>query len=193
MYPSKGLHFCVEELESKPESYSKEEETHNEGELSEECDYYNGMIEGKSLVVQPLLAVKGGEDWRRTSIFQTRVSCQGRLCTTTIYGGSSLNIASQEFVEKLNLPLERHPNPFRVAWVNDTSIPVSCCCLVIFLFGKDFEESLWCEVLPIKVSHILHGRPWLFDRRVRHDEYENAYTLICDGLKKKILCPTNFH
>ncbi|RVW26657.1 RNA-directed DNA polymerase-like [Vitis vinifera] len=28
----------------------------------------------------------------------------------------------QELVEKLNLKTERHPNPFRVAWVNDTSI-----------------------------------------------------------------------
>ena len=100
MCPSKGLYFCVEEPESKPESYSKEEETHNEGELSEECDYYDGMTEGHSLVVQPLLAVKGEENWQRTSIFQTCVSCQGRLCTTIIDGGSSFNIASQELVEK---------------------------------------------------------------------------------------------
>ena len=156
----------------------------SKGELSEECDYNDGMTEEHSFVVRPLLAVKGEEDWRRTSIFQTRVSCQGRLCTTIIDGGSSLNISSQELVEKLNLPLERHPNPFRVSWVNDTSIPVSCRCLVTFLFGKDFEESIWCEFLPIKVSHILLGRPWLFDRRVQHDGYENTYTLICDGRKK---------
>ena len=70
---------------------------------------------------------------------------------------------------------------------NDTSISVSCC-LVTFLFGKDFEESVWCEVLPIKVSHILLGRPWLFDRSVQHDGYENTYTLIRDG-RKKILHP----
>ena len=76
-----------------------------------------------------------------------------------IDGGSSLNIALQELVEKLNLKTERHPNPFRVAWVNDTSIPISFHCLVTFLFGKDFEEYVWCEVLPIKVSHTLLGRP----------------------------------
>ena len=105
-----------------------------------------------------------------------------------IDGGSSLNIASQELVEKLNLKTERHPNPFRVAWVNDTSIPVSFRCLVTFLFGKDFEESVWCEVLPIKVSHILLGRPWLFDRKVQHDGYENTYALIHNG-RKKILRP----
>ena len=39
--PTKCLHFCVEELESKLESYLKEEETNNEDELSEECDYYD--------------------------------------------------------------------------------------------------------------------------------------------------------
>ncbi|RVW74853.1 Transposon Ty3-G Gag-Pol polyprotein [Vitis vinifera] len=124
--PTKSLHFCVEEPESELESYPKEEETYNEDEVSEECDYYDGMTEGHSLVVRPLLTVpkvKGEEDWRRTSIFQTRISCQGRLCTMIIDGGSSLNIASQELVEKLNLKTERHPNPFRVAWVNDTSIP----------------------------------------------------------------------
>ena len=41
----------------------KEEETHNEGEHNEECDYYDGMTEGHSLVVRHLLAVKGEEDW----------------------------------------------------------------------------------------------------------------------------------
>ena len=56
-----------------------------------------------------------------------------------IDGDSSLNIALQELVEKLNLKIEMLPNPFRVTWVNDTSILVSFCYLVTFLFGKDFE------------------------------------------------------
>ena len=41
--PSKGSHFCVEESKSKYESYLKEEETYNEGEFSEEYDYYDGI------------------------------------------------------------------------------------------------------------------------------------------------------
>ena len=51
-----------------------------------------------------------------------------------IDGGSGLNIASQELVEKLNLKTKKHPNPFRVSWVNDTSILVSFRCLVTFLW-----------------------------------------------------------
>ena len=131
--------------------------------------------------------LKREEDWLCTSIFQTCVSCQGRLCTIIIDGGSSLNIASQELVEKLNLSIERHPNSFRVAWINGTSISVSCRCLVTFLFGKDFEECVWWDVLPIKVSHIILGRLWLFDIRVQHDGYETTCTLIRDGREKILL------
>ncbi|RVX07636.1 Transposon Ty3-I Gag-Pol polyprotein [Vitis vinifera] len=141
--PTKSLHFCVEEPESELESYAKEEETYNEDEVSEECDYYDGMTKRYSLVVRPLLTVpkvKGEEDWRRTSIFQTRISCQGRLCTMIIDEGSSLNIASQELVEKLNLKTERHPNPFRVAWVNDTSIPSKETKVIFALMARKVEE-----------------------------------------------------
>ena len=63
--PTKSLHFCVEEPKSELESYPKEEETYNKDEVSEECDYYDGMMEGHSLVVRHLLTVpkvKGEED-----------------------------------------------------------------------------------------------------------------------------------
>ena len=109
-----------------------------------------------------------------------------------IDGGSGLNIVVQELIEKLNLKIKRHPNPLQVAWDSDSFIPISCCCLITFLFGKDFEESIWCKVLTIKVSHLLR-RLWLFDRRGQHDNYKNKYTLIHNG-RKKILCsksPTN--
>ena len=54
---SKGLHFCIEKPKFELESYSTKEETFNEDELSEEYDCYDGMIEGHSLIVQPLLIV----------------------------------------------------------------------------------------------------------------------------------------
>ena len=56
-WASKGLNFCVEEPKFKFESYSKEEETHNEDELSKECDYFDGMTEGYNLVMRHLLVV----------------------------------------------------------------------------------------------------------------------------------------
>ena len=52
--------------------------------------------------------------------------------------GSSLNLTWQEFDTQV-----LH------ASVTDTFILVSFCYLVMFLFSKDIEESLWCEVLPL--------------------------------------------
>ncbi|RVW93025.1 Retrovirus-related Pol polyprotein from transposon 297 [Vitis vinifera] len=48
--PTKGLHFCVEEPESELDSYPKEEETYDEDEVSEECDYYEEHVELKRQV-----------------------------------------------------------------------------------------------------------------------------------------------
>ena len=98
-----------------------------------------------------------------------------------IDGGSYSNLASKEFVGKLNLKTEDHPNHYQIVWVNDTSILVSSCYLVTFNFSNNFELSAWCDVFPIKVAHIMLGKPWLFDERVQHDGYENTYTLVRNG------------
>ncbi|RVX15355.1 Retrovirus-related Pol polyprotein from transposon 297 [Vitis vinifera] len=129
---------------------------------------YANIVEGYNFFMQPLVNIprlNEKEDWRRTSIFQTRVACQGRLCTLIIDGGSCSNLASEELVEKLNLKTEDHPNPYQIAWVNDASILVSSRCLVTFNFSNNFELSVWCDVLPMKVAHIMLGKPWLFDER----------------------------
>ena len=111
--------------------------------------------------MQPLLNISSlneEKDWRRTSIFRTRVACQGRLCTLIIDGGSCSNLALEELVEKLNLKTKDNPNPYQIAWVNDTFILVSSHCLATFNFSNNFELSTWCDVLPMKVAHIMLGR-----------------------------------
>ena len=52
-----------------------------------------------------------------------------------------------------------HPNSYRLAWVNDTFVPVRSHCLVIFLIGNNFEQTVWRDVPFMKVVHILLGRP----------------------------------
>ena len=145
------------------------------------------MVEGYNFFMQPLvniLRLNEEEDWRRTSIFQTHVACQGRLCTFIIDGGSCSNLASEKLVEKLNLKTEDHPNPYQIAWVNDTSILVSSRCLVTVIILSYQHCVMFCRwKLPIML-----GRPRLFDERVQHDGYENTYTLVLNG-RKKILRP----
>ncbi|RVW83628.1 Transposon Ty3-I Gag-Pol polyprotein [Vitis vinifera] len=49
----------------------------------------------------------------------------------------------------------------------------------------DFEESVWCEVLPIKSKSYFTLEDFgSLDKRVQHDGYENTYALIHNGRKK---------
>jgi hypothetical protein len=41
---------------------------------------------------------------------------------------------------------------------------------------------LWCEVIPMDACHILLGRPWLYDRRAKHDGFRNTYSFKKYGL-----------
>ena len=149
------------------------------------------MVEGYNFFMQPLVDIarlNEKEDWWCISIFRTCVACQGRLCTLIIDGGGYSNLASKELVEKLNLKTKDHPNPYQIAWVNDTSILVSSCCLVTFNFSNNFKLSVWCDILVVKVAHIGLGRPWLFYERVQHDGFENTCTIVRNGRKKILVC-----
>ena len=98
------------------------------------------------------------EDWKRTSIFQMLVRCGNQAQKLIIDGGSSLNVVSASMVERLKLPIEPHPHPYKVAWIDSTSIPITQRCLVYFSCGV-YSDSIWCDVIPMKVTHILLGCP----------------------------------
>ena len=65
------------------------------------------------------------DHWKRTSIFHTVIHSGDKKCKLVIDGGSSMNVVSKDAVKLLNLKVEPHPNPFRVAWVNDHTLPVT--------------------------------------------------------------------
>ena len=60
---------------------------------------------------------------------------------------------------------------------------ITHCCLVPFSIGKTYNDELWCDVMKISACHLLHGRPWMLDRRVQHDGYLNIYSFTNDGHK----------
>lgn len=82
-------------------------------------------------------------------------------------------------VTKLGLKTSPHPKPYAVQWLNqEKKIHVARRVLLAFSIGKRYKEELWCDVMPMDACHVLLGRPWLFDRRVRHDGYKNTYTFL---------------
>ena len=126
----------------------------DEYDLHEDCD--DEVCVG---VVRCVLSTTVDNDnWKRTSIFHTIIQIGDKKCKLVIDGGSSMNVVSKDAVKSLNLKVELHPSPFRVAWVNDHTLPITQRCLVSIQIG-DYNDEIYCNVLPMDVAHVLLGRP----------------------------------
>lgn len=51
-----------------------------------------------------------------------------------------------------------------------------------------YSEGVWCDVLPMTATHILLGRPWLYDQDVSSFGRSNTHTFMHKG-KKIVLTP----
>lgn len=158
------------------------------------------VLQGSKLpvcVIQRVLAGQkkeevGGDDWLQGNIFHTRVEQQTKALNPIIDNGSGMNVISQEIVHKLKLPVEKHPSPYKLNWVDDTSILVKHQCLITFSLGKHYVDTLCCDVILMKVCHLLLGHPWLYDRRFKYDGYKNTYSFCFDN-KKVVLQSMKIH
>ena len=90
-----------------------------------------------------------------------------------------MNIVAQEVIDKLKLPIEKHPKPYIVAWVNDHSIPVTRRCLITFQIGV-YEDEIWYDIIPMNIAHILLV-PWLFDRKLITDQKKHMHSFKWKG------------
>ena len=97
-----------------------------------------------------------------------------------IDGGSCTNVASTTLVEKLGLPLQKHPRAYKLQWLIECGeVKVNKQVLVNFAIGRYCDEVL-CDVVPMHAGHILLGRPWQYDRKVIHDGFKNRYNFVKD-------------
>ena len=119
------------------------------------------------------------DNWKRTSIFHTVIQSGDKKCKLVIDGGSSMNVVSKD-VKLLNLKVESHPNPFRVAWVNDHTLSVAQKCLVSIQMG-DYKDEIYCNVLPMDVAPVLLGHPWLYDLNINNCGKDNIYSFKYKG------------
>ena len=104
------------------------------------------------------------EDAQRENIFYARCKVKDKICSLIIDGGSCTNVASEALVEKLSLPLLKHPRPYKLQWLSESGgVKVTHQVLVSFHIGKHEDEVL-CDVVPMYETHLLLGRPWQFDR-----------------------------
>ncbi|KAF7835029.1 uncharacterized protein G2W53_009888 [Senna tora] len=140
---------------------------------------------GESLVTWRALNlnVKEKSLEQRENIFHTKCLVSGKVCSMIIDGGSCTNVASAYMVDKLELRCEKHPNPYRLQWLNDSGeVKVTKQVVVPFSIGK-YVDEVRCDVVPMQAGHLLLGRPWQFDRKVNHDGFTNRYTFEMNGRK----------
>ena len=104
-----------------------------------------------------------------------------------IDSGSCMNVVPASTVERLKLPIEPHPHPYKVAWIDNTSIPVTQRCFVSFV-SPNYSDSILCDVIPMNVTHILLGRPWLYEHTIQLNGRKNTYTFSL-GKKTIVLHP----
>mgnify|MGYP004708664949 CR=1 FL=1 len=125
----------------------------DEGEDSEvEVEATSEQV-GVALVARRALAtqVKKVDEAQRDNIFYTRCHVKGRVCSLIIDAGSCTNVASTLMVDHLSLPTLRHPNPYRLQWLNEaiSKSPSKWWCL--FGLGsmrtRSFATSFQCKLL----------------------------------------------
>ena len=81
------------------------------------------------------------------------------------------------------------PPPYNIQWLNQSNgLQVNSRCLISFPIGKNYQDELWFDVIPMDACHILWGRLSLFDQKVKHNGYLNTYLYSKDS-KKIALAP----
>ena len=83
-----------------------------------------------------------------------------------IDSGSSINAISERALKQLGFPFEKHPTPYKVSWVTNSSLPIDKRCLVDIRI-LSYEDQVWLDVVPMDIGSIILGRPWLYDNDVR--------------------------
>jgi len=165
------------------EEERKEKEVHLM-EVEEEC--IEEADEGELLVLRRALSSQKAPnpEEQRENIFHTRCTIHSLVCSLIVDGGICANVASTTLVDKLQLKAEAHPQPYSIRWLNQgKGLKVSSRCLISLSIGKNYVDDLWCDILPMDACHILLGRPWLYDRKVTHDGFQNTYSLHQSGRK----------
>ncbi|KAD4585099.1 hypothetical protein E3N88_22700 [Mikania micrantha] len=80
--------------------------------------------------------------WPRNNIFRKKCTSMGAVCTVIIDGGSCENTVATSMVDKLNLPLQDHHDPYQLTWLKKGNLlKVTHWCLVLFSIGNKYTES----------------------------------------------------
>ena len=103
---------------------------------------------------------------------------------TLFYSGSQANLISNDLVKKLNLETIPHTKPYPLGWIcKNTNLQVTRKCILRFAITTNFIDEHELDVLPLDISGIVLGSPYLYDRKSIFYRHENKYHLFKNGEK----------
>ena len=117
---------------------------------------------------------------QRSSVFYIYLRIGDHSCKLIVDSGSCINVVSADSVAKLGLTPVPHPAPYFVSWVDASTLPVTHQCAIPVKVST-YEDTVICDVLPMKIGSIILGRPWLFDYDVRLDGRANTVSFMFRG------------
>ncbi|GKV42201.1 hypothetical protein SLEP1_g49638 [Rubroshorea leprosula] len=84
--------------------------------LEDANDSVGYAVDGELLVTKQALNVQAKEDdeVQCDNIFHMKCHVKNKVCSVIIDGGSFTNVANIVLVEKLNLPMTKHPRPYKL-------------------------------------------------------------------------------
>lgn len=134
-----------------PEDMNEEEE--EEDAFPEDEGRMLGMIR-RTLHIDSALKVEEMEN-----LVYTRCKIDDHTCNAIVDSGECTNVAFSNMLCVLKLSIRDQHRPYKLNWLDDNArIRVKKQALVAFLVGSYVDEQ-WCDVLPMRVCHLLLGRP----------------------------------
>ena len=75
------------------------------------------------------------------------------------------------------MPTSKYPRPYKLQWLNDSGeVRVN---KQVFSFSiEKYEDEVLCDVVLMQAGHLLLGKPWQFDMKVKHDSFTNKYSFV---------------
>ena len=98
--------------------------------------------------------------------------------------GSQENLILEDLVKNINLETVAHHKPYPLGWiVKNANLQVTSKCIFIFYITANFVDEVELDVIPLDISEIILGMPYLYDRKAVFYLHEKKYHWLKDGVE----------